>query len=162
MKEYKINPDLEKCLPPLSDIEFTKLKLSIETQGYDEAKPIVLWKEFPDTIVDGHHRYKICRELGIEPVYIVKSFDSLDKAILYTLQRQIEQRNLHKEPWQKAPATPSWSCQKYYRVKPEPTILHGFIDPTTLHPTDMPFTVFRPYQATSKDIPCTLTILPDA
>ena len=95
MKEYKINPDLEKCLPPLSDIEFTKLKLSIETQGYDEAKPIVLWKEFPDTIVDGHHRYKICRELGIEPVYIVKSFDSLDKAILYTLQRQIEQRNLN-------------------------------------------------------------------
>ena len=94
LKEYKINPDLEKCLPPLSDIEFTKLKLSIETQGYDEAKPIVLWKEFPDTIVDGHHRYKICRELGIEPVYIVKSFDSLDKAILYTLQRQIEQRNL--------------------------------------------------------------------
>lgn len=95
LKEYKINPDLEKCLPPLSDIEFTKLKLSIETQGYDEAKPIVLWKEFPDTIVDGHHRYKICRELGIEPVYIVKSFDSLDKAILYTLQRQIEQRNLN-------------------------------------------------------------------
>lgn len=94
MKEYKINPELEKCLPPLSDMEFEKLKTSIQTQGYDEAKPIVLWKEYPDTIVDGHHRYKICRELEIEPKYIVKSFDSLDKAILYTLQRQIEQRNL--------------------------------------------------------------------
>jgi len=75
-------------------MEFEKLKTSIQTQGYDEAKPIVLWKEYPDTIVDGHHRYKICRELEIEPKYIVKSFDSLDKAILYTLQRQIEQRNL--------------------------------------------------------------------
>lgn len=50
----------------------------------------------------------------------------------------------------------------YYRVKPEPKILHGFIDPTSLYPTDMSFTVFRPYQATSKDIPCTLTFLPDA
>lgn len=94
MKEYKINPDLEKCLPPLSDIEFTKLKLSIETQGYDEAKPIVLWKEFPDTIVDGHHRYKICRELGIDPRYVEKSFKSLDHAMLYSLNRQMEQRNM--------------------------------------------------------------------
>ena len=94
MKEYKINPELEKCLPPLSDMEFEKLKTSIQTQGYDEAKPIVLWKEYPDTIVDGHHRYKICRELGIEPSYVVKSFESLDKAILYTLHRQTEQRNL--------------------------------------------------------------------
>lgn len=94
MKEYKINPELEKCLPPLSDIEFEKLKNSIRTQGYDEAKPIVLWKEYPDTIVDGHHRYKICREFGVEPSYVVKSFESLDKAILYTLHRQTEQRNL--------------------------------------------------------------------
>ncbi len=94
MKEYKINPELEKCLPPLSGMEFEKLKTSIQTQGYDEAKPIVLWKEYPDTIVDGHHRYKICRELGIEPSYVVKSFESLDKAILYTLHRQTEQRNL--------------------------------------------------------------------
>ena len=94
MKEYKINPELEKCLPPLSDMEFEKLKTSIQTQGYDEAKPIVLWKEYPDTIVDGHHRYKICREFGVEPSYVVKSFESLDKAILYTLHRQTEQRNL--------------------------------------------------------------------
>ena len=94
MKEYKINPELEKCLPPLSDMEFEKLKISIQTQGYDEAKPIVLWKEYPDTIVDGHHRYKICREFGVEPSYVVKSFESLDKAILYTLHRQTEQRNL--------------------------------------------------------------------
>ncbi len=57
---------------------------------------------------------------------------------------------------------PEWLTIEQYRVKPEPTILHGFIDPTTLHPTDMPFTVFRPYQATFKDIPCTLTFFPDA
>ncbi len=85
-----------------------------------------------------------------------------DVIIAWAQGKPIEQRNHHKEPWQKAPATPSWSCQKYYRVKPEQVILHGFIDPTTLHPTDMPFTVFKPYQATFKDIPCTLTFFPDA
>ena len=57
---------------------------------------------------------------------------------------------------------PQWLTIEQYRVKPEPTILHGFFDPTTLHPTDMPFTVFKPYQATFKDIPCTLTFFPDA
>jgi ParB-like chromosome segregation protein Spo0J len=91
--ELKIDPELEKCLPPLPEVQYQKLRASIEKK-YDPAKPIVLWKERPNTIVDGHHRYKICQELGIEPPTVVESFESLDAAILYTLQRQVEQRNL--------------------------------------------------------------------
>lgn len=93
MKQYKIDPELEKCLPPLPDAQYQKLRESIKKK-YDPAKPIVLWKEHPDTIVDGHHRYKICQEFGIEPTYVEESFESLDAALLYTLQRQVEQRNL--------------------------------------------------------------------
>jgi hypothetical protein len=91
--ELKIDPELEKCLPPLPEVQYQKLRASIEKK-YDPAKPIVLWKERPNTIVDGHHRYKICQELGIEPPTVTESFESLDAAILYTLQRQVEQRNL--------------------------------------------------------------------
>ena len=91
--ELKIDPELEKCLPPLPEVQYQKLRASIEKK-YDPAKPIVLWKERPNTIVDGHHRYKICQELGIEPTTVDESFASLDDAVLYTLQRQIEQRNL--------------------------------------------------------------------
>ena len=94
MTKYKTNPDLEKCLPPLSDKMYQKIKDSIAKEGYDPAKPIVLWEEFPNTIVDGHHRYRACQELGVEPVAIEESFKSLDDALLYTLRRQTEQREL--------------------------------------------------------------------
>jgi ParB-like chromosome segregation protein Spo0J len=89
----KIDQELEKCLPPLPLDQWEDLKESI-SKGYDPAKPIVLWKERPTTIVDGHHRYKACLETGISPITIEKSFESIDVAVLYALHRQIEQRNL--------------------------------------------------------------------
>ena len=91
--EYKIDPELEKCLPPLAEDKYQLLKLSI-SKGYDPAKPMVLWKERPGTIVDGHHRYRACLELGVEPITIEEPFESLDMAVLYTLHRQTEQRDL--------------------------------------------------------------------
>lgn len=93
VRELIIDPELEKCLPPLPEVQYQKLRASIEKK-YDPAKPIVLWKERPNTIVDGHHRYKICQEFGIEPAVVVESFQTLDDAIVYALRRQVEQRNL--------------------------------------------------------------------
>lgn len=91
--DLKIEPELERCLPPLPEIQYQKLKASIEKK-YDPAKPIVLWLERPRTIVDGHHRYRACQETGQEPTTVEESFASLEDAVLYALQRQIEQRNL--------------------------------------------------------------------
>jgi hypothetical protein len=94
MPQFKIDRELEKCLPPLPEETYQSIKNSISKDGYDPAKPIVIWEERPNTIVDGHHRYKACRELGVEPVAIEESFKTLDDAILYTLKRQTEQRDL--------------------------------------------------------------------
>lgn len=80
-------------MPPLPEIQYQKLRASIEKK-YDPAKPIVLWKERPNTIVDGHHRYKICQEFGVEPATVEESFSTLEDAIVYALKRQVEQRNL--------------------------------------------------------------------
>lgn len=80
-------------MPPLPEMQYQKLLASIKKK-YDPAKPIVLWKERPNTIVDGHHRYRACQDAGREPTTIEESFASLDEAVLYALQRQIEQRNL--------------------------------------------------------------------
>jgi len=91
--DLKIEPELEQCLPPLPEIQYQKLKASIEKK-YDPAKPIVLWAERPRTIVDGHHRYRACQETGQEPTTVEESFASLEDAVLYALQRQMEQRNL--------------------------------------------------------------------
>ena len=66
MKQYKIDLEIEKCLPPLDEDRYRWIKKEIQTKGYNDAFPIIVWED-KDIIVDGHHRYKICRELGIEP-----------------------------------------------------------------------------------------------
>ena len=92
MKQYIIDPELEKCLPPLDDETYQSLKASLSENGYDVAFPIIIWKGH-DTIVDGHHRNKACIELGIEPVIIEREFESLDHAILYAREHQDNRRN---------------------------------------------------------------------
>jgi hypothetical protein len=96
-KHYKTDPELkaelDKYLPPLSEVEYQELKANIALE-YDIAKPITLWKERPDTIVDGHHRYRACLELGIEPVVVVKSFKSVNAAVLYALKGSLLGREL--------------------------------------------------------------------
>ena len=96
-KHYKTDPELkaelDKYLPPLSEVEYQELKANIAIE-YDAAKPIALWKERPDTIVDGHHRYKACCELGIEVPVVVISFKSVDAAVLYALKGSFLGREL--------------------------------------------------------------------
>jgi ParB-like chromosome segregation protein Spo0J len=96
-KHYKTDPELkaelDKYLPPMSEEAYQKLKANI-TPEYDDAKPIVLWKERPDTIVDGHHRYRACCELGIEVPVVVISFKSVNAAVLYALKGFLTGREL--------------------------------------------------------------------
>ncbi|MCK9568951.1 ParB N-terminal domain-containing protein [Candidatus Pacearchaeota archaeon] len=98
MKQYKIDPELkseiDKYLPPLSEDKYQELKANIAKKGYDEAKPIVIWEERPDTIVDGHHRYRACQELGIEPFVVEKSFKSMQAAVVYAIRGYITGRVL--------------------------------------------------------------------
>ena len=93
MRQYIIDPELDKCLPPLDDETYKGLKTSLSENGYDAAFPIIIWKGH-DIIVDGHHRNKACIELGIEPVTIEREFESLDDAILFALEHQENRRNL--------------------------------------------------------------------
>ena len=92
MKRYKTDPELEKCLPPLDEEAYSGIKDSLKKNGYDKSSLIVVW-EGRDIIVDGHHRYKACLELGIEPLVIEHPFESLDDAILYALEHQDNRRN---------------------------------------------------------------------
>ena len=98
MTVYKIDPELkaelDKYLPPLPEEKFQKLKAKIAKDGYDEAKPIAIWEERPNTIVDGHHRYRACCELGIEPVVVEKSFKAIDDAVLYAIDGYLTGREL--------------------------------------------------------------------
>jgi len=62
MKELKINPELRDFLPRLPLKDFEKLEKKIVSEGY-KGLPIYTWNDY---IVDGHHRYEICKKHNIE------------------------------------------------------------------------------------------------
>lgn len=62
MKELKINPRFEKFSPKKKQDEIDKLRKSLKEKGYIGAA-ILTWHGY---IVDGHNRYYMCKELGVE------------------------------------------------------------------------------------------------
>jgi len=88
----KINEEYEKLVFPLSDEDYNELKKDIQTYGLD--RPIILNEE--DYILDGHHRFKICKELGIEPKteYHEKFHDKLYEK-LYVVRCNLKRRHLN-------------------------------------------------------------------
>jgi ParB-like chromosome segregation protein Spo0J len=89
MKELTIIDELKNLLPPLTDAEFTGLEESILTDGC--LSPLVVWNNI---LIDGHHRYEICRKHQIP--YAVKNveLDNLENAKFWTWQHQENRRNL--------------------------------------------------------------------
>ena len=55
--------DYQKLLPPLSTTEYEKLKESIKKEGR-LLVPIIINQD--NVILDGHHRFMACKELGIK------------------------------------------------------------------------------------------------
>ena len=66
-----INPEYSSLVYPLSKSEYELLKRSIKEK--DLHLPIIVNQD--NVILDGHHRYKICKELNIEPRFEPKRFD---------------------------------------------------------------------------------------
>jgi len=89
MKDLIINEELKTLLPPLSAEEFAGLEESIVKDGC--LSPLIEWN---GTLVDGHHRYEICKKHRIP--FAVKSvvLDSLDDAKLWIWKHQESRRNL--------------------------------------------------------------------
>lgn len=78
-------------LRPLTQAEYLALKESIRQNGLLEKI-----KVSPEgVILDGHHRLKICRELGIEPQFEVKVFNSELEEQLYVMEVNAKRRHLN-------------------------------------------------------------------
>lgn len=90
----KINPELRDKIPPLSPDEFSKLEENILADG-EVREPLVVWD---DTIIDGHHRWKIIQKHPEIP-YKVKQMSFPDKyaAIVWMCKNQIGRRNISDE-----------------------------------------------------------------
>ena len=61
--ELHIDKELEDFIKPLQQDEFESLSLAIQTDGcLDNIKVWHRGDDSLDTIVDGHNRYKICKQ----------------------------------------------------------------------------------------------------
>ena len=89
MQDLIILSDVESLLPPLTEEEYETLKESVQTEGIRDA--LIVWN---NTIMDGHHRYRLARELGIPFETREMTFDSLDDAKLWIIKNQSARRNL--------------------------------------------------------------------
>ena len=75
--------------------DFEALKKSIQVHG--QLQPMTVWKEpFSQKtfIVDGHSRYKACKQLGITPDIEYKRFSGWDDVKLYAIQVNSDRRHL--------------------------------------------------------------------
>lgn len=74
-----------ELLPPLSPYEYDSLRGSLKEHG--QSKPIVV---FNDSILDGNHRYKLCKELDIDPM--MELWDGTDAEALAFVMSELEGR----------------------------------------------------------------------
>ena len=87
----RVNPEYEKLLPKMSDEEFAELKASIETEGLHY--PIVANENLE--VLDGHHRFRACVELGIEPDFEVRRFEDKLVEKKFVIEANLRRRHLN-------------------------------------------------------------------
>jgi len=79
---------------PLTDEEYEALKNSIE-KGYWKDNPIIVTENME--VLCGHHRLKICRELAIDPPFIInKELKTKKEKIAYVIKENLIRRQLNK------------------------------------------------------------------
>lgn len=91
MTSLKIDKEFNKLIPPLRVEEFDGLKESIKKEGCRD--PLIVWNNI---IIDGHNRYKICRENNIKFDAVNKLFDNRDDAKIWIIKNQFDRRNISK------------------------------------------------------------------
>src|SRR5271157_4512195 len=87
----RLNPEYSKLLPKMSEEEFAELKASIKTEG--QHYPIIVNEDLE--VLDGHHRYRACNELGIEPDFEVRRFEDKLLEKKFVIEANLRRRHLN-------------------------------------------------------------------
>ena len=85
-----VNEELKAYIEPMTPEEYEALERSLLAEGCRDA--LVLWGEI---LVDGHHRYAICRKHGL-PFQTVQHphFQSMDDVHLWMIDQHLGRRSL--------------------------------------------------------------------
>ncbi|MBQ9664615.1 MAG: hypothetical protein IJV40_15830 [Oscillospiraceae bacterium] len=89
MKTLNIDPEFAAVAPPLKECELRILEEDILEHGC--ITPLITWG---DVIIDGHNRYRICREHNIPFGCEEMEFPSREEAKVWILTNQLGRRNL--------------------------------------------------------------------
>ena len=91
--ELAIDNEFRDLVTPLTREEYSQLETNILAEGC--RHPLVVWA---GVIIDGHNRYRICKEHGLP--FEVEEIDFADRrqAINWIIDNQLGRRNL--APWQ--------------------------------------------------------------
>lgn len=87
----RINPEYDKLLPRMMEEEFNQLKESIRTEGQHYA--IIVNEDLE--VLDGHHRFRACIELEIEPDFEVRKFESKLLEKKFVIEANLRRRHLN-------------------------------------------------------------------
>ena len=85
-----IDKEFAELIPPLAEEEYRGLEASIVSEGCRDA--LVCWG---DILIDGHNRYKICEEHGIEYRTVEREFSGRNEVLLGIMKNQLSRRNLN-------------------------------------------------------------------
>lgn len=89
-RKITIDPELSALIPPLTGDEYTLLEESILAEGCRDA--LIVWQGI---LIDGHNRYKICREHGLSFRVEEARVSSRAEAMAWMAKNQLGRRNLN-------------------------------------------------------------------
>lgn len=93
ISELKTNETISNLIPEMTEKEYLDLKTSIDEEGIRHAIDI----NADNTILDGRHRVRACKSLGIESIKYNRHDLNESEAIKFVRDTAIERRHLTKE-----------------------------------------------------------------
>ena len=90
MSQLLIHKEYDTLVPTLPDEEFNTLRESIKENGL--WMPIIINEE--NIILDGHHRYRICKDLGITIKTALRKFDTKADEMIFVGECNLKRRQL--------------------------------------------------------------------
>jgi hypothetical protein len=98
--ELAIHPELETLCRALTPDEYASLEASLLAEGCREA--LAVWDdEGRQILLDGHHRFKLCRQYDLPfDIVEISAVRSLLDAKIWVIQNQMARRNL--TPYERA------------------------------------------------------------
>ena len=88
-----ISPEFQQLIYPLTEQELEQLEKNILAEGVRD--PLVVWKKNDTlTLIDGHHRYRICKQHNIPFSIKEMEFTDTNQVKFWMINNQIGRRNL--------------------------------------------------------------------